>query len=299
MSRTRLLTIALTIGFLAIGAALFFRQGETISDSRFLEPDRLFAAIEANVRARPEFEVIVDIDHARLGAESGSPMPPSHVLIWSDPALDAAILQHNPQAAVDLPLRALAYEDQATGSAAVIFNSYAFLQQRHALPDDAVLEERYAAAMSKAVSGIPEGAIGAFASDALVEDNLVTFASPFDFASTEQRVREAIKGQSDTVNFGTVDFAARAASEGVALDPLLLILFGGPAPGGKAMASAPTLGLDAFCQKLIIWTDSDGTVKVSFNDLLALAERQDVSAGLPLRVINRRMKETFSTALEP
>jgi hypothetical protein len=63
------------------------------------------------------------------------------------------------------------------------------------------------------------------------------------------------------------------------------------------MGSAPTLGLDAFCQKLLIWQDAGGTVRVTFNDLLALAERQKVSGGIPLRLINHRLKETFSTAL--
>ncbi|MCA9195844.1 MAG: hypothetical protein KDB03_28965, partial [Planctomycetales bacterium] len=72
----------------------------------------------------------------------------------------------------------------------------------------------------------------------------------------------------------------------------------GPGPGGKAMASAPTLGLDAFCQKLLIWQDEKGTVHVTFNDLRVLAARQEVSGGLPLRVINGRLKETFLTALE-
>lgn len=51
-------------------------------------------------------------------------MPPLHVLIWSDAELEAAILRRNRQAAIDLPLRVLAYEDQTTGKAGVIFNSY-------------------------------------------------------------------------------------------------------------------------------------------------------------------------------
>lgn len=63
------------------------------------------------------------------------------------------------------------------------------------------------------------------------------------------------------------------------------------------MESAPTLGLDAFCQKLLIWQDAEGTVHVTFNDLLVLAERQGVSGGVPLRLINRRSRETCATAL--
>ena len=64
------------------------------------------------------------------------------------------------------------------------------------------------------------------------------------------------------------------------------------------MASAPTLGLDAFCQKLLIWEDAEGDVHVTFNDLMAIAERQQVSIGIPLRVINWRLKSTFADALE-
>lgn len=77
-----------------------------------------------------------------------------------------------------------------------------------------------------------------------------------------------------------------------------LILFGGPGPGGKAMGSAPTLVLDAFYQKLLIWQDAGGAVHVTFNDLLALAERQHVSGGMALRVINRRLLGNFSDALK-
>jgi uncharacterized protein (DUF302 family) len=64
------------------------------------------------------------------------------------------------------------------------------------------------------------------------------------------------------------------------------------------MADAPTLGLDAFCQKLLVWEDESGAVQVSFNDLLAIAERQDVPKAVALRVINRRLGSTFSGALE-
>ena len=289
------LSALLVAGVLAL--VLFLRKPEPIAESRFIEPDKLFETLLANVRGHADFEVIVDIDHARLGAKAGSPMPPSHVLIWSDPALEAAILKHNPVAAVDLPLRVLAYENQETGDAAVIYNTYEFVARRHALPEDTALRGGYESAVAKAVKDVPESSISKFSSDAMPDAGLVTLTSPFDFASTEKRVRDAIAANADTVPFGEVDFAARSRIHGVDLRPVKLILFGGPGPGGKAMASAPTLGLDAFCQKLLIWKDEEGAVHVTFNGLLALAERQGVSGGLPLRVINRRMRETFSAAL--
>ena len=295
----KLLKLALPVFLVAGALALVFllRRPEPIAESHFVEPDKLFQTLQANVRDRAEFEMIVDIDHARLEAKAGSPMPPSHVLIWSVPALDAAVLKHNPVAAVDLPLRILAYENQETGKAAVIYNSYEFVTRRHSLPEDAPLRDGYGPAVAKAVKGIPEDAISKFPSDAMPDAGLVTLTSPYSFESTEKRVRDAIAANPDTVFLGEVDFAARSKTRGVELRPLKLILFGGPGPGGSAMASTPTLGLDAFCQKLLIWQDERGKVHVTFNDLLALAERQGISGGLPLWVINGRMRETFSAAL--
>lgn len=283
----------------AAGLAVFFllRKEQPVDASRFVEPDKLFEILEANVRSQAGWEVIVDIDHARLAAEAGSPMPPARVLIWSDPELDAAILAHNPLAAVDLPLRVLAYEVPDTGKAAVITNSYDFVARRHSLPDDAGIRSRYEAMVVTATKGIPNDAVASFPLDSMPDAGLVTLHSPHDFAATERRIIDAIQAQSDTVSFGKVDFAERSKSQGLDLRPTTLILFGGPGPGGKAMASAPTLGLDAFCQKLLIWQDEGGAVHVTFNDLVALAERQQVPVAIPLRVINRRIKKTFSEAL--
>ena len=287
----------LICGLLLLAAACS-RDNEGISESRYVEPDRLYQALADNVRANPEFEVIADIDHSRLAAKAGSSMPPAHVLIWSDPELEAAILRNNPLAGVDLPLRALAFEDQSTGRAAVIANTYDYVARRYSLPEDAAVRRRYEAAIAKAVRGIPDSAIARFSSDTMPDAGLVTLESTHDFEATERRIQGAIDAQSDAVTFGRVDFAARVREHGVVLNPTVLILFGAPGPGGKAMESAPTLGLDAFCQKLLIWQDASGTVHVTFNDLLALADRQQVSGGIPLRLINRRLKNTFSEALE-
>ena len=291
------MTLVVVLAMLSLGACS--RDSGPPDASRFVEPDRLYGVIESNVRKHPGFEVVVDIDHARLAGKAGSPMPPAHVLIWSDPALDAEILGINPLAALDLPLRVLAFENPATGRGAVISNRFDFLANRHGLPDDAALRGRYEAAIAAALRGIGDKSIASFASDTMPQAGLITLDSPYDFKATEKRVMEVIAAQSDTVHFATVDFAERAKAQGVHLLPLRLVLYGGPGPGGQAMSDAPTLGLDAFCQKLLIREDSNGAVHVTFNDLLALAERQQVSAGIPLRVINRRIRKTFSEALEP
>lgn len=297
MKRFSNLSVGCTCGLLLLIASCF-RDATPVAEERYVDVDQFFEKLVANVRSHPEFEVITDIDHSRLAAEAGSPMPPSHVLIWSDPELEAAILKFNPVAAIDLPLRVLAFEDQDSGGAAVIANSFDYVAQRYSLPADEIVRARYEDAIAKAMLGIREEAIDAFPSDTMPDIGLITLDSPYDFSTTETRIEEAINAQSDAVSFGSVDFAARSMKQGVTLNPTRLILFGAPGPGGKAMKSGPTLGLDAFCQKLLIWQDEGGIVHVTWNDLLALAERQQVSVGIPLRVINQRLKKTFSDALK-
>ncbi len=128
-------------------------------------------------------------------------------------------------------------------------------------------------------------------------DGIVTLDSPFDFGETYSRVLEAINSQDDALVFETIDFQSQVRDVGVEIRPTSLILFGGPAPGAQAMRGAPTLGLDAFCQKFLVWQDDQQLVHLSFNNLLRVAERQEVSKNLPLRVIDFRLSRTFSDAL--
>lgn len=203
-----------------------------IADERYGEADSLFQVLDANIRAQPEFEVIVDIDYSGLTGQAGSPMPPSHGLIWSYPELRAAILKLNPLAVVDLPLRVLAFEDAQTGQAAVIANRYDYLAGRYSLPDDEAIRAAYQSATAEAMNGIPGAAITEFASDTVSDGGLVTLDSPDDFACTENRILEAIGSEADTVSLGSVDFTARAKAQGLYPQPLRLILFGVPGPGG-------------------------------------------------------------------
>ncbi len=65
------------------------------------------------------------------------------------------------------------------------------------------------------------------------------------------------------------------------------------------MAEAPTLGLDAFCQKFLVWQDEQGLTHLLFNDLLAIADRQQTPKAIALRIIGYRLTKIFHDALAP
>jgi len=109
---------------------------------------------------------------------------------------------------------------------------------------------------------------------------------------------DVVMAQGDTVWFGEIDFAAEAAQQGEALPDAVLLLFGGPAPGGVAMAKFPAIGLDAFCQKLLIYADDEGGSFVIFNDIAALAELHYGASAKPHHALNERLTATFRSAIQ-
>jgi uncharacterized protein (DUF302 family) len=271
---------------------------EPVAPARYAAIDRLYDQLRAGVEASPDLDYVVNIDHSRLAGEQGVVMPPSHVLIASAPKLEAEMFAHKPLLALDLPLRALAYE-APDEQAAVTYNRWAYIAARHGVDEVPQLAEAYRAAMEKIVNKVPPSSIRHFETDRMDTDGIITLDSEHDFETTVERTRAAINSQGDTVWFGEIDFQAQAAEFGIAVSPGRLLLFGAPGPGGKVMAAAPTLGLDAFCPKLLIWQGADGRVRVSFNDLLALAERQGVGLNIPLRVVDSRLSSTFEAATGP
>jgi uncharacterized protein (DUF302 family) len=273
-------------------------SGEPLTAERYQESDSLFSQLETNINTAAALEKLVEIDHSRLGSEAGSEMPPARVLIFSNPRLEAELIKQNPLVAIDLPFRILAFESEPEGDSKVIYNSFDYIESRYQLTPPLFLRELFDETMTRVLRGIDPEKIASFDQDTMEPDGIITISSPYDFNTTFEKVQAAIESQDDTVGFGSIDFQLRARTTGEEIAPSTLILFGGPAPGAKAMSKAPTLGLDAFCQKFLIWQDETEQTYLSFNDLLALAERQNVGKSAPLRVINYRLNKIFTAALE-
>ena len=64
------------------------------------------------------------------------------------------------------------------------------------------------------------------------------------------------------------------------------------------MADFPKLGLDAFCQKLLVFEDEDGNVQIAFNDIVAFAKLHYGRSNMAQQVINTRLKQTFKKATQ-
>ena len=65
----------------------------------------------------------------------------------------------------------------------------------------------------------------------------------------------------------------------------------------KVLTPFTRLGLDAFCQELLVCEEKDGAVKVIFNDIVAFSMFHYVESIKPHAGINARLTQTFKSAV--
>jgi uncharacterized protein (DUF302 family) len=75
------------------------------------------------------------IDHSAEAEKVGLEMRPTQVLIFGSPKSGTPLMLAAPSLAIDLPLKALIWEN-ADGQVLVSYNSPQYLQQRHGIPDE-------------------------------------------------------------------------------------------------------------------------------------------------------------------
>lgn len=92
-----------------------------------------FKRVEAIVLARG-LSILAPIDHGGDAAKVGMKMRPTQLLIFGNPKAGTPLMIASPTLAIDLPLKALVWED-GEGKVWVSYNSPEFLRQRHNIPE--------------------------------------------------------------------------------------------------------------------------------------------------------------------
>jgi uncharacterized protein (DUF302 family) len=77
------------------------------------------------------------VDHSGEAAKAGLQMRPTKLLIFGNPKGGTPLMQAAPTAAIDLPLKALVWQD-GDGKVWLTYNDPAYLQHRHGFPEQLV-----------------------------------------------------------------------------------------------------------------------------------------------------------------
>ena len=97
--------------------------------------DRDLGTIGDDRSIKRDHEYIAQIDHSGDAAKAGLAMHPTKLLIFGNAKSGTPLMIASPTVAIDLPLKALVWED-AEGTVWLSYNTPAYLKQRHAIPDD-------------------------------------------------------------------------------------------------------------------------------------------------------------------
>jgi uncharacterized protein (DUF302 family) len=96
-----------------------------------------------SVIASKGLTIFARIDHSGEAAKVGLTMQPTELLLFGSPKSGTPLMVASPTLAIDLPLKALVWQD-VEGAVWLSYNSPEYLQQRHTIPD----------ALIKNISGI-------------------------------------------------------------------------------------------------------------------------------------------------
>lgn len=105
-------------------------------------------------------------------------------------------------------------------------------------------------------------------------EGMTVMESNADVEETLSRLSAAIENAGLTI-MAVVDHSANAEKVDLELPPTRLVLFGNPAVGTPLMQSSITTAID-LPQKMLIWQDGMGKVKVGFNDPAYLQARHSI-----------------------
>jgi len=109
--------------------------------------DRLEAALRAN-----GVTIFARIDHAAGAASVGEDLRPTELLIFGNPKGGTPLMQAQQTIGIDLPLKALVWQD-AAGGVWLSYNDPAWLAQRHGLGPQAATPVATLGAMLKTMAG--------------------------------------------------------------------------------------------------------------------------------------------------
>ncbi len=100
--------------------------------------------------------VFARIDHAAGAAEVGMALRPTTVVIFGNPAAGTPLMQADQRIGLDLPLKALIWED-AGGQAWLTYGDPVWLATRYELPDSAAAVAQKLAGVLAAFAGAATG----------------------------------------------------------------------------------------------------------------------------------------------
>ena len=233
-------------------------------------------ALEESLNANDAISIVAQINHQAAGAKAGLELRPTRVTLFGNPKLGTPLMQINQLAGLDLPLKILAFEDDAS-QLHVTYNSADYLSNRHGLSKaQATLDTINKALDQLATKASGQAPTPANNSLPATGEGIVVVPSANDMDTTFNQLKQAIENAEPLTLVSVVDHSANAENVGLSLPPTKLIIFGNPKAGTPLMQSGQSIGVD-LPQKMLVFENSTGQVSVAYDDPAYIAKKHSIS----------------------
>ncbi|GGW44455.1 DUF302 domain-containing protein [Arenibacter certesii] len=236
-------------------------------------PSTVYNAIISILNANDNIGIVAEVNHSENASNAGLTLDFTRTIFFGNPALGTPLMQDNIQAGLDLPQRITVYVDE-DGDTVVAYNSVDYVVNRHNLGDVATTET-----IANALANIVHSATG---EDVILNPvdtddpaGIITVTSPNDFDTTYDQILNTLHSLEPITVMAELDHQANAAGVDMFLMPAKLIIFGNPALGTPLMQESRTVALD-LPQKMLVYENANGDVKIIYNDPYQMADRHDI-----------------------
>ena len=142
----KLIQTGLTLFLLCIAVIGYADDGLVVKPSAYSVAETL-DRFETIIKKKG-ITVFIRINHAQ-GAESvGLDLKTTELLIFGTPKLGTPLMASQPESAIDLPLKAIAWKDKE-GKVWLAYNSPAYIAERHSITDTPAVIKKMTGALNK------------------------------------------------------------------------------------------------------------------------------------------------------
>ena len=107
---------------------------------------------------------------------------------------------------------------------------------------------------------------------------IVTITAHHSVDHTVDKLEEILEAKGVKL-FALIDHSGEAEKVGLQMRPTKLLIFGNPKAGTPLMIASPSIAID-LPLKILVWEDSNGEVRISYNAPSYLQARHDLSPDL-------------------
>lgn len=244
----------------------------SLSESDF---DATYSALRSSLQSNSAISIVAEVNHTANAAGVGQNLANTRLIMFGNPTLGTSLMQANQLAGLDLPQKMLVYQN-SDNNVFIGYNTTAYLAARHNVGGASTIQQ-----INSALTNIATGVTGASVSEnssagITANEGIITLVSQNDFLTTYNNLRNAISDNTDLSIITEVNHQANAQSVNMSLNPTRLIVFGNPNAGTPLMQNSQITGVD-LPQKMLVFEEANGTVKVSYNDPDFLVERHSIT----------------------